>query len=393
MSVIFGQAYSLGDILAHYWPVFPVALLVSLFATPICRKLALRLGIVDIPDHDVKTHDKPTAYLGGVGILAGLLAGLAVGFWILYRHQSHISDAVPAQSGGLSSAIPNTVLLAAIGVGAAIACVVGLLDDICDLKPSQKFIGQALAAAVLVGVGIRCNLNDLLNPIHLELPGIWLTILSVPIVLFFILGASNSLNLLDGLDGLCAAVTAIFTIAFLLLALILATWGHSPVGDPIRLILCLTLVGATLGFLPLNRAPAKIFMGDAGSMLLGFIAGTLMLLFTERIGRWSVAAIIIFGLPILDTAVALFRRFVNKRPLFVSDRGHIYDQLMDRGLGLKKTLKISYLLAFLYALVGVAVSLTRFRYAMVVFVLVAAGSALLVYRQRLLQIPPKPPRP
>ena len=115
----------------------------------------------------------------------------------------------------------------------------------------------------------------------------------VPIVLFFILGATNSLNLLDGLDGLCAGVTAIITLAFLLLAIILATWAHSPVGDPIRLILCLALVGGTLGFLPWNRYPAKIFMGDAGSMLLGFVAGTLMILFAERFGKWSIAAVIV----------------------------------------------------------------------------------------------------
>ena len=131
----------------------------------------------------------------------------------------------------------------------------------------------------------------------------------------------------------------------------LATYGHSYLGDPVRLILCLALVGGILGFLPLNRHPAKIFMGDAGSMLLGFVAGSLMILFTERIGRWSVGAIIIFGLPILDTAVALARRFINKKPLFVSDRGHIYDQIHDRTGSLKKTLKICYLLAIIYALI------------------------------------------
>jgi hypothetical protein len=105
----------------------------------------------------------------------------------------------------------------------------------------------------------------------------------------------------------------------------------------VRIIICLSLVGGVLGFLPFNRHPAKIFMGDAGSMLLGFVTAALMILFAETIPRWWMASIVIFGLPILDTATALVRRLVNKRPLFVSDRGHIYDQLIDRGIPLRNT--------------------------------------------------------
>ena len=124
-------------------------------------------------------------------------------------------------------------------------------------------------------------------------------------------------------------------------------------------------------------------------MLPGFIAGTLMLLFTERIGRWSIAAIVIFGLPILDTAVALVRRFINKKPLFVSDRGHIYDQFMDLGLGLHRSVNLCYLLAGLYAIVGLGVELIRFRYAIVVFLAVVVLSEWLVWRNGFLQIPEK----
>ena len=121
-------------------------------------------------------------------------------------------------------------------------------------------------------------------------------------------------------------------------------------------------------------------MGDAGSMLLGFVAGTLMILFAEQFGRWTVAAVIIFGLPILDTAVALVRRFVNKRPLFVSDRGHIYDQFMDRGWPLNATVMVCYGLAGLYALAGLLVSQIRLRYAAVTFVLIVLLSGWLVWR-------------
>lgn len=380
LAFFFGDNYSLALIARHYWLIFPAAFAVALIATPLCRRLALCLGVVDYPDNHVKTHTEPTAYLGGIGMLLGLLAGLIIGAYILRQHQQEVLSAVKTGVRGFAGRYPNWLILAGVGFGATIACLVGVLDDLLDLKPWQKFLGQALAATVLIAVGVRPNLAHLFYQVNINLPPILDFLLGLPLVMLFVLGATNSLNLLDGLDGLCAGVTAIITIAFLLLALTLASWAHSPVGDPVRLVVCLALAGATLGFLPMNRHPARIFMGDAGSMLLGFVAAALMTLFTEQFGRWSVAAIIIFGLPILDTAVALVRRFINKRPLFVSDRGHIYDQLMDRGLGLKKTVALSYVLATAYALLGLIVSQMRFRYAVIAFLAVIVISALIIWR-------------
>jgi UDP-GlcNAc:undecaprenyl-phosphate GlcNAc-1-phosphate transferase len=388
LAAIFGDKYSLWQIVENYWVISPVAFVVSLLATPIFHKLAMRLGIVDLPDATVKTHEKPTAYLGGVAILMGLLAGLLVGFWLLYYHRDDpLSYVIPEQA--FSGRFPNWLMLAFVGFGAAIACLVGLLDDLLDLKPWQKLLGQTVAAVLLWAVGISPNLVHLASLFNLEISPIWNTFLEIPVILFFILGATNSLNLLDGLDGLCAGVTSIITLAYLALAVILATWGYSPVGDPVRLTLCLAMVGGVLGFLPMNRHPAKIFMGDAGSMLLGFIAGTLMLMFMEQFGRWSVGAIVIFGLPILDTAVAMVRRLINKCPIFLSDRGHIYDQFMDRGWPLRKAVKMCYLLAGLFALIGLITSQLRFRYALVTFIMVFAISALIVWQRGFLQIPEK----
>ncbi len=380
LAMLFGSEISPAEIIARYWPIFPVAFLVAVIATPLCRKFALRFNIVDLPDQDVKTHSHPTAYLGGIGILLGLLAGLAVGFYILLKQQPALPNLANEQHLGFFGRCPDWLILSGVALGAIIACVVGVLDDIYDIRPRKKFLGQALAAAALVAVGVRPNLGQLFNTVGMELPATIEFILAVPIVLFFILGATNSLNLLDGLDGLCAGVTAIIAIAFFLVAWGLASWGHSPVGDPVRLILCLALVGGTLGFLPMNLHPARIFMGDAGSMLLGFIAGALMLLFAEKIGGWTIGAIVVFGMPILDTAVALARRFINKRPLFASDRGHIYDQLMDRGNPLKTVVAISYGLAALYALTGILVSQLRFRYSLLVFLIVVATSAAVTWR-------------
>jgi UDP-GlcNAc:undecaprenyl-phosphate GlcNAc-1-phosphate transferase len=348
-----------------FWPVPVLSFAFALAATWLCKKIAIKFGIVDKPDDLVKTHKKPIAYLGGLGMLVGLTVGVLAGIGCL-RNTEVIAPALKWLLGILA--------------GGTIACFVGLTDDIFEINPTKKILGQVAAAVILLFVGIMPNLNFLANPpLNLPLSDNLLTIMGVAIVTFFVLGATNSLNLLDGLDGLCAGVTAIITVAMLLLAIHLATWGFSDVGDPVRIIICLGLVGGVCGFLPFNRYPAKIFMGDAGSMLLGFNVAALMLLFAERFPRWWLASIVVFGLPILDTAVALVRRLLNHRPLFVSDRGHIYDQMIDRGIPLKKTVAICYLLAGVYAIIGLVMSQRRTRYAFVIYVLVFAASAFFVW--------------
>jgi len=363
-----------------FWPVLAGAFVGSLGATWLGKKVALKFGIVDRPDHMVKTHKEPIAYLGGVGILIGLTVGIFAGIGCVK------DEMVFGRMLGW---------LVAVLAGAAVACAVGLADDLFDLKPSQKILGQVIAAIILLLAGIVPNLQRIAGPLNLPLPHTLEVVLQVLIVLFFVLGATNSLNLLDGLDGLCAGVTAIITTALLLLAIHLATWGASSVGDPVRIIVCLGLVGGVCGFLPFNRYPAKIFMGDAGSMLLGFVVAAIMILFADDIPRWWMASVVVFGLPILDTAVALVRRLINGRPLFVSDRGHIYDQMIDRGISLKRTVGICYLLAGLYAAIGLAMSQIKTRYAAVVHFCVFIISALVVWKKGYLKmeglrgLPPK----
>ncbi len=355
----------------RFWPILVAAFVGSLAATWLCKKIAIKFGIVDRPDDLVKTHKGPIAYLGGVGMLIGLTVGVLAGIGCL-RNEEFFSPVLKW-------------LLGILG-GGAIACFIGLADDIFDIKPKQKILGQAAAAVILLLVGITPNLYRITDPLNLPMPHNLEMILSIFIVIFFVLGATNSLNLLDGLDGLCAGVTAIITVAMLLLAVHLATWGSSEVGDPVRITICLGLVGVVCGFLPFNRYPAKIFMGDAGSMLLGFMVAALMLLFAEGIPRWWMASIVVFGLPILDTAVALVRRLLNHRPLFVSDRGHIYDQMVDRGIPLKKTVAICYVLASIYAVIGLVMSQIRTRYAAAVYVFVFAVSAIIVWKKGYLKM-------
>jgi UDP-GlcNAc:undecaprenyl-phosphate GlcNAc-1-phosphate transferase len=367
---LIGSERPLGWVL-QFWPVLAAALVSSLAATALCKKVATRFGIVDRPDNLVKTHARPVAYLGGVGMFAGLTLGVLFGVYLLR------ADAVFSQ---------ELRWLLGVLAGAAIACSVGLADDILDLRPRYKMLGQVLAAVVLLGVGINPNLQQVAKPLGLPMPALLESVLDALVVILFVLGATNSLNLLDGLDGLCAGVTAIIAVALLLLAAHLATWGFSDFGDPVRIVICLALVGGVAGFLPFNRHPARIFMGDAGSMLLGFVAAALMILFAEKVPRWWLASIVVFGLPMLDSATAVIRRLLNHRPVFAPDRGHIYDQMIDRGIPLKKTVLICYLLAGLYALIGVGMSQIRTRYAAVTYVLVFIISALTIWRKGYLRM-------
>jgi UDP-GlcNAc:undecaprenyl-phosphate/decaprenyl-phosphate GlcNAc-1-phosphate transferase len=365
-----GDRRPLGWVL-DFWPVFAAALGSGLAATALCKKVALALGIVDRPDNLVKTHKAPVAYLGGIGILTGVLVGMMLSAYMM-RNEPHFGQTFKWLLG--------------IAAGATIACVVGVVDDLLDLKPWQKMTGQVIAAILIVLVGIRPALHYFTDPFGITMSPEVEGLLGIPVVLVFVLGATNSLNLLDGLDGLCGGVTAIITLAMLGLAVHLATWGTSDRGDSVRIVLCLSLVGGVLGFLPFNRHPAKIFMGDAGSMLLGFVVATLMILFAEGIPRWWVAAIVVFGLPILDTATAMVRRVLNHRPVFKSDRGHIYDQMIDRGIPLRKTVAICYGLAAMYAVTGLLMSQVRTRYALIVYVVVLIVSAVVIWRKGYLKM-------
>jgi len=359
------------DWVLRFWPVLAAAFVSALAATMLCKKVALRFGIVDRPDNRVKTHREPIAYLGGIGMLVGLTVGVFAGIYLLRR----------------DTAFPQELRwFLGVLAGAAIACFVGLTDDILDLRPRHKLLGQVLAGILLLLAGINPNLQLVVQPLGLSLSPYAEAVLDILIVMFFVLGATNSLNLLDGLDGLCGGVTAIITVAMLLLATHLATWGFSAFGDPVRIVICLSLVGGVCGFLPFNRHPAKIFMGDAGSMLLGFVVAALMIMFAERVPRWWIASTIVFGLPILDSAVTVVRRLLNQRPVFVSDRGHIYDQMIDRGIPLQRTVAICYALAGLYAIIGLVMSQIRTRYGAVVCLLVVVISALTVWRKGYLRM-------
>jgi UDP-GlcNAc:undecaprenyl-phosphate GlcNAc-1-phosphate transferase len=213
----------------------------------------------------------------------------------------------------------------------------------------------------------------------------------VPTSVFIVLAGANATNLLDGLDGLCSGVTGVISLCFLAMATHLAMYASEPKLLPV--IAPLAMAGAVCGFLPYNSSPATIFMGDAGSMLLGLYAAAMMLLFGQGANpKWVVGAVMIFGLPILDTSLALLRRVRLHRPIFAGDRSHLYDQLVDRGYSVRQTVGICYGLAAFYGVMGLTIMFIRIRYALVLYPAVAVVTLYLCHRWGFLNPPEETPR-
>ena len=353
------------DILQDIWLLGVLAYVIALVLTPVMRWIAYRANIVDRPDALLKPHGRPIAYLGGLAVCAGFLPPL-------------VAAAVTW---------PNLWPLAAgISGAAVIVTLTGLLDDLLNLRPRYKLLGQLLAACVLFAglwsVGIHTRAADMFrlaagadNP----MPD-WLAIpIGALLTMAVLVATTNATNLLDGLDGLCGGVTAIIALAFVALTIFLACFGHHDTGlDQFRVVICLAMAGAVLGFLPYNAPPAGIFLGDAGSMLLGFFVATMLMLFSlEGTLRWFLAGSVIFGLPIIDTALAVVRRLAARVSIFAGDRNHLYDQLVHRGMNVKAVVGLFYFLALLAGALGVLQAVyLRMRHAILVDLSVLAVVAV-----------------
>lgn len=378
-------------LLGAYWPVLAASFLVSLIATPICRVIALRKEIVDKPDDFLKPHGRPIPYLGGVGIFAGWVAGLAFAL-TAFTPAREVATAIP-DGPTINLAVMLVILLAG-----SVIMALGLLDDLHVLAPKIKLIVSIAVAGLLLAAGIGddiiVNITNQVG-VDFELPREqWLVLTySIPITVLIIVGASNATNLIDGLDGLCSGVLAIISVGFMALALHLHAYRSTEIWnsvDGMRVVMSMALVGASLGFLPMNRNPAKIFMGDAGSMLLGLNAAVILLLFSEehRV-RWMLASLLIFGLPVADMLLALGRRWRAEKPVMIGDRSHFYDQLIDRGLHVRTVVRISYILSALFVCMGMLLTLMRMRHCMLVYAAFTAVLLYLVHRLGMLRSRPR----
>jgi UDP-GlcNAc:undecaprenyl-phosphate GlcNAc-1-phosphate transferase len=329
-----------------------------------------------------------------VGIFLGWVAGVA--FAVIAFSPAQEASALDPGGPTINVATMLVILLAG-----SVIMALGLLDDLRVLAPRIKLIVSVAVAGLLLAAGLGDDLIvNVTNQVGVtfEWPGErWLVLTySVPLTVLIIVGASNATNLIDGLDGLCSGVLAIISIGFLILALHLHAHRVSEVWnslDGVRVVLSMALVGASLGFLPMNRNPAKIFMGDAGSMLLGLNAAVILLLFSEehRV-RWMLASVIIFGLPVADMLLALGRRWRAQRPVMIGDRSHFYDQLIDRGLSVRSVVRISYLLSALFVAMGLLLTFMRMRHCVLVYGAFSFVMLFLIHRLGMLRVDRKPGR-
>jgi len=351
------------EMIGEFWTpavwVFVAALLLSLLGTPVFRWIARRKGICDQPDQAVKIHTTPIPYLGGCAIWLAWTLPMLVYYFL--------------GDGGQGWA---EVALIAAG---AVAFVTGLLDDLLNIRPHWKLMGQAGAAVILLAGGVYWFAYPRTSwlPAWLNFEetfwGVW--VFCITMHFFVVIGAANATNLLDGLDGLCSGVSAIAAVGFLLLATSLVAWDRYGEGmkyeyASLIMIVAFALAGAVIGFLPYNFNPARIFMGDAGSVFIGYVLAAMMVMFSSRFGmvKWFVGALFIFGLPIFDTALALIRRVVNRRPIMMPDRSHLYNQLVDRlGLSVPVTVGLLYMLSVVFAAAGLLVLYIRGRYAVAIY--------------------------
>lgn len=303
--------------------VFVLSLITTFFILPLVMKVAVRLNLVDKPGVR-KVHQQEIPRIGGLAILISFIF-----VSLIFYTQSDV--------------------IRGILVGGIIVSFVGLLDDYSSISPYTKFTGQIVAAVVAMVIsGLTINSIDFFGLFKLQLG-----YFSFPITVLWIVGITNAINLIDGLDGLAAGIS---TIIFLFMALI----GYNQNSYPLMFI-SITMMGACLGFLKYNSHPAQVFLGDVGSLLLGFVLSMISLL-----GSFKVAAVMtlalpltILGLPILDTVWAFTRRIIAGKSPFSPDRSHIHHRLMDLGLGHGFTVLFMYGITIFLGLIAL---LTVYQY-------------------------------
>jgi len=345
---------------------FIISAIVSALATLGVIRVAPRIGALDQPGPR-KVHTRPIPRLGGVGVFLGFAAGVAVA----------------AQMSGRAFA-PSHVTVSWITLAACAFAMfaMGLVDDIRGLGFKIKFLVQIAAAIAVWSGGFRIEI--LTHPLGVET--IDLGMLSLPVTILWIVGITNAINLIDGLDGLAAGTALIMTGA---VAGIAQVTGHLGV-----VAVSVALVGALLGFLLFNFNPARVFLGDSGSMFLGFVLAVASIRGSQK-GSTAVAVLaplLVLGLPILDTSLAVLRRLVrlssqpgtgrgrlvhvakNLQYLFLPDRGHIHHRLLDLGVGHRGSVLTLYV--FVAGLAGAALATVAFNSVLVAVVLVGSLAVL-----------------
>lgn len=344
--------------------VLAVAFVVSLVMTPVMRRVALAGGIVDWPDAKRKAHAKPVAYLGGLAIFLGWLAG--VGYFI-FQLAPEMFSGVPTVASNPGTftrqGFPTYIILGAVAI-----LLTGLFDDVYGISARVKIGGQFFAAAAIAmdDVGTRLVEASLdvvgMADVLPDWAPYWLGTIAIA---GLIIGGCNALNLIDGLDGLASGVTTIAVAGLATITLLFVArsgYDDALLRGTIPLVMCLAILGGVLGFLPYNFNPASIFMGDTGSLLLGYLGVATLLMFGDC-GVWGPmmfsAGIMCVAVPLTDTALSILRRKLQGRPIFAPDAMHLHHMLRRSGLSVKQSVFAMYAMGAVFAALGVATAALR----------------------------------
>ena len=331
MTFIEGADRSLGPIIV----VFLVAGLLALVVTPIVRRIVLRFDIVDRPSAR-RVNTAPVPRGGGMAIATAFLI-VGVGFVILNERAGWVPEVLT---------LADTDMIA-LFLGGAVAAAIGALDDLFDLRARWQLGGQAALAILAVTLGI--GVDFIANPFG---GGVipFNEAFSVGFTVFWIVGMINSINWIDGLDGLSTGIALIAAVTLGVISL--TTQGTTQVSQPLIAVLCFALAGALLGFLRWNFHPATIFSGTSGVQFVGFTLAVLAVLGSAKVA----VALLVLGVPIIDTFWIIVRRLLNRRSPFTPDRSHIHHRLLDLGLSHRETVLVIYGICVVLGLVALVLS-------------------------------------
>lgn len=330
-----------------------VGFAVSFASTPIVKTFAQKVGAIDVPKDARRVHDHPIPRMGGLAIFLGFILSVVL-----------FADITRQVRG---------ILLGAVLI---VAC--GAIDDIISLRAWVKLIVQIVAAVVAVAHGVVIEV--LMNPnIFSENEALILGVLAVPVTVLWIVGITNSVNLIDGLDGLAVGVSTISSVTMFVVALLVAEGNVA--------VILAALMGACVGFMPYNLNPAKIFMGDTGALLLGYVLSTVSV-----VGMFKFYAIVTFivpilalALPLFDTTCAFFRRLIHGQSPMHPDRGHLHHRLIDMGLSQKQAVAILYSISAILGLCAVVLATSGSVRLYLVIIAAASAVAIGIFIQRTLR--------
>jgi UDP-GlcNAc:undecaprenyl-phosphate/decaprenyl-phosphate GlcNAc-1-phosphate transferase len=324
------------------WLAFS-SFILSLVLTPLCRNAFRKLGIVDHPDGHRKLHVQPIPRAGGIPIAISVLAAYALLALSPLNGRSIITHGFP--------------LAIRLLPAAALVLAIGLADDLIGLKARQKLLGQLVASGFAFWAGVR-----ILGIAGHSTESWW----SLPLTVIWLIGCTNAFNLLDGVDGLASGVGFFAT-----LTMVVAAFLQNNVALALATV---PLAGALLGFLRYNFNPASIFLGDGGSLLLGFLLGCYGVIWSQKSATLlgMTAPLIMLAIPLLDVCLSIIRRFLRHQPIFGADRGHIHHRLLDRGLTPRHVALLMYGVCGLFAASSLLQSVAPNRYSGVIVILFCA---------------------